>query len=238
MATRPAGAHDARVRRQAQPASGGAGAKWTADDRELMRADKVLRRLMEERGPIDPEIDRRASRPDPWEALARAIVGQQLSTKAARSIWERLVGQFGGRLPTPEQLLRKRRETLRKAGLSNAKVEFLRDLAGRVKDGRLDLKRLKRLPDEDVIAELIEVKGIGRWTAEMFLIFHLGRSDVVSVGDLGIRRAVQLAYGMKDLPGPEELTKLAEEWRPHRTLACLYLWRSLDATPVEQAVPK
>ena len=206
---------------------------WTDDDRALMRADVVLRRLMEEQGPIDPEIDRRASRPDPWEALARAIVGQQLSTRAARSIWEKLVGQFGGTLPPPEALLRKRKPTLRKAGLSNAKVEFIRDLAAHVKDGRLDLKRLGKLPDEDVIAELIEVKGIGQWTAEMFLIFHLGRPDVVSVGDLGIRRAVQLAYGMKELPGPEELEKLAEEWRPHRTLACLYLWRSLDNTPVE-----
>jgi DNA-3-methyladenine glycosylase II len=223
---------------RAQPVSGGTGVAWTADDRKLMRADKVIRRLMEERGPIDTGIDRRGSRPDPWEALARAIVGQQLSTKAARSIWERLIGQFGGKLPTPEQLLRKRRDTLRRAGLSNAKVGFLRDLAERVKDGRLDLGRLKRLPDADVIAQLLEVKGIGRWTAEMFLIFHLGRPDVVSVGDLGIRRAVQLAYGMKDLPGPEELTKLAEEWRPHRTLACLYLWRSLDVTPVEAAVSK
>jgi DNA-3-methyladenine glycosylase II len=222
MAPRPAGAHARK-----------AAAKWSADDRELMRADKVLRRLMEERGPIDPEIDRRGSRPDPWEALARAIVGQQLSTLAARSIWEKLVGQYGGKLPPPEALLRKRKETLRKAGLSNAKVEFLRDLAAHVKDGRLDLKRLAKLPDEDVVAELIEVKGVGRWTAEMFLIFHLGRPDVVSVGDLGIRRAVQISYGMKELPGPEELEKLAEEWRPHRTLACLYLWRSLDNTPVE-----
>jgi DNA-3-methyladenine glycosylase II len=223
MATRPAGAHARKP-----------GAKWSADDRELMRADKVLRRLMEERGPIDPAIDRRGSRPDPWEAVARAIVGQQLSTRAARSIWEKLQALFGGKTPTPEQLLRRRPQTLRKAGLSNAKVGFLRDLAARVKDGRLDLKRIAKLPDEDVVAELIEVKGVGSWTAEMFLIFHLGRPDVVSLGDLGIRRAVQIAYGMKDLPGPEELEKLAEEWRPHRTLACLYLWRSLDNTPVEQ----
>jgi DNA-3-methyladenine glycosylase II len=227
MAPRPAGAH---ARKPAEA--------WSGDDRELMRADKVIRRLMEERGPIDPEIDRRGSRPDPWEALARAIVGQQLSTRAARSIWEKLIGQFGDKLPTPEQLLRKRRETLRRAGLSNAKVEFLRDLAARIKDGRLDLKRLKELPDEDVIAQLLEVKGIGRWTAEMFLIFHLGRPDVVSVGDLGIRRAVQIAYRMDGMPGPEELEKLAEEWRPHRTLACLYLWRSLDSTPLEAATPK
>jgi DNA-3-methyladenine glycosylase II len=224
MAPRPAGAHARK-----------AALKWSADDRALMRADKVLKRLMEERGPIDPAIDRRGSRPDPFEAVARAIVGQQLSTKAARSIWEKLLAQFGGETPTPEALLRKRKPTLRKAGLSNAKVEFLRDLAQHVKDGRLDFDRIKDLSDEDVIAELIEVKGVGSWTAEMFLMFHLARPDVLSVGDLGIRRAVQIEYGMKELPGPEELERIAEEWRPHRTLACLYLWRSLDNTPVEQA---
>lgn len=220
MAIRHAGAH---ARKSA--------ASWTADDRALMRADKVLRRVMEAQGPIDPAIDRRGSRPDPWEALARAIVGQQLSTKAARSIWEKLQGQFGGETPDPKSLLRKRSQTLRKAGLSNAKVEFLRDLAGRVADGTLDLARLRDLPDEDVIAELLEVKGIGRWTGEMFLIFHLARPDVVSTGDLGIRRAVQTAYGMDELPGPQELERIADGWRPHRTLACLYLWRSLDNTP-------
>jgi DNA-3-methyladenine glycosylase II len=222
MATRPAGAHARK------PA-----AKWSADDRELMRADKVLRRVMEAQGPIHPDIDRRGSRPDPWEALARAIVGQQLSTRAAASIWEKLVGIFDGEM-TPEALLRRRPQTLRKAGLSNAKVEFLRDLSARVKDGRLDLNRLKDLPDEDVMAELIEVKGIGLWSAEMFLIFHLGRTDVVSAGDLGIRRAIQISYGLDELPGPDEIERIAEPWRPHRTLACLYLWRSLAATPIEQ----
>jgi DNA-3-methyladenine glycosylase II len=220
MASRPAGAHARK------PAL-----NWSADERELMRADKVLRGLMEERGPIDPAIDRRGSRPDPYEAIARAIVGQQLSTKAARSIWEKLLGIFGGRTPTPEELLRRRPQTLRKAGLSNAKVEFLRDLATRVKDGRLDLRSLAKLSDEDIVAELIEVKGVGRWTAEMFLIFHLGRPDVVSAGDLGIRRAVQISYEMEELPGPEEMERISDEWRPHRTLACLYLWRSLDNTP-------
>jgi DNA-3-methyladenine glycosylase II len=204
---------------------------WTAEDRKLMKADKRLAAVMKERGPIDPETDRRGSRPDPYEALARAIVGQQLSTKAAASIWTRLLELFDGDAPAPEELLRKRPQTLRKAGLSNAKVRFLRDLAKHVKDGDLDLSRLKSLSDEDVIATLIEVNGIGRWTAEMFLIFHLGRPDVVSTGDLGIRRAVQITYGMDDLPGPEELERIAEEWRPHRTLACLYLWRSLAATP-------
>src|SRR5215216_857278 len=136
MATRPAGAHARKPK---------ATATWTADDRALMRADKVLRRVMEERGPIDPAIDRRGSRPDPFEAVARAVVGQQLSTRAARSIWAKLIDQFGGETPTPEALLRKRATTLRKAGLSNAKVEFLRDLAKRVKDGRLDFDQIKDL---------------------------------------------------------------------------------------------
>jgi DNA-3-methyladenine glycosylase II len=231
MVPRPAGAGDARVRPKAQPVSRGPAPTWSADDRELMRADKVLRRVMEEQGPIHPEIDRRGSRTDPYEALARAIVGQQLSTRAAASIWAKLLDQFGGKTPTPEQILHKRRTTLRKAGLSNAKVEFLRDLAARVKDGRLDLKRMVRLSDEDITAELTEVKGIGLWTAEMFLIFHLGRLDVVSAGDLGIRRAIQIAYGLEGLPGVEEVFRIAEPWHPHRTLACLYLWRSLDNTP-------
>jgi DNA-3-methyladenine glycosylase II len=101
-----------------------------------------------------------------------------------------------------------------------------------VDSGELELDRFPELADEDVIAELIEVKGIGRWTAEMFLIFHLGRPDVVSAGDLGIRRAIQIAYGLEDLPGPTDLDRIAEPWRPHRTLACLYLWRSLDNEPV------
>ena len=117
-----------------------------ADDRALMRADKVLRRVMEEQGPIHPEIDRRGSRPDPWEALARAIVGQQLSTRAAASIWNKLLAIFGGSMPTPEAFLRKRQPTLLKAGLSNAKVEYLRDLALRIKDGRLDLARSRTSP--------------------------------------------------------------------------------------------
>jgi DNA-3-methyladenine glycosylase II len=221
-ASRPAGGHARK-----------AAAEWSEDDRFLMRADKVLRRVMDEQGPIHPGIDRRGSRADPWEALARAIVGQQLSTRAAASIWGKLVGIFDGEM-TPEALLRRRPQTLRKAGLSNAKVTFLRDLAARVKDGRLDLKRLKDLSDEDVIAELVEVKGIGLWSAEMFLIFHLGRPDVVSAGDLGIRRAIQIAYGLDQLPGPEEMERIAEPWRPHRTLACLYLWRSLAATPIPQ----
>jgi DNA-3-methyladenine glycosylase II len=205
--------------------------RLTEGDEHLRSVDRVIKRLIDERGSIDPDTDRRGSRPDAYEALARAIVGQQLSTKAAGSIWQRLIDRFGGSFPRPAEIIAADPESLRDAGLSRAKVGFLRDLAERIEDGRLDLGRLARLPDEDVVAELIQIKGVGAWTAEMFLIFHLARPDVVSTGDLGIRRAVQVAYGLDDLPGPHDLERIAEPWRPHRTLACLYLWRSLDNVP-------
>jgi DNA-3-methyladenine glycosylase II len=220
MTRRPAGAH-ARVDAQG----------LSEADQHLRSVDHVMRRIIDERGPIDPVTDRRGSRPDPYQALARAIVGQQLSTKAARSIWERLVEILGGTFPEPSGLLAVDAEAIRGAGLSRSKVNFLRDLAERVEDGRLDLKRLMELPDEDVVATLTEIKGVGPWTAEMFLIFHLGRPDVMSAGDLGIRRSVQIEYGLDELPGPTDLERIAEPWRPHRTLACLYLWRSLDNAP-------
>ena len=203
----------------------------TEADEHLRSVDHVIGRMIDERGPIDPETDRRGSRPNAYEALARAIVGQQLSTKAARSIWARVTELFGGGTPSPGDLIAVEPEKLREAGLSWSKVGFLKDLAEQVDAGRLDLDRLSRLSDEDVVAELVQIKGIGRWTAEMFLIFHLARPDIVSTGDLGIRRAVKIAYGLDDLPGPTDLERIAEPWRPHRTLACLYLWRSLDNIP-------
>ncbi len=207
--------------------------RLTEADEHLRSVDHVLRRLIDERGPIDPETDRRGSRPDAYQALARAIVGQQLSTKAAASIWGRVTELFDGGTPSPSQLLGVDGQALRDAGLSWSKVGFLKDLAERLEDGRLDLGRLSELSDEDVVAELTEIKGVGRWTAEMFLIFHLARPDVVSTGDLGIRRAAQIAYGLEGLPGPTDLDRIAEPWRPHRTLACLYLWRSLDNAPAQ-----
>jgi len=162
----------------------------------------------------------------------RSIIGQQLSTKAARAIYGRLSDRFGGRAPTPAEVLAEDPDELRAAvGLSRAKVGFLRSLAEHVIDGSLELERLDQLPDEEVIAELVAVKGLGMWTAHMFLMFHLQRPDVLAVGDLGIRRAAMLRYGLEALPGPDELEKMGEPWRPHRTLACLYLWRSLDAVP-------
>ena len=139
---------------------------------------------------------------------------------------------FDGEIPTPEQILAADPEELKQAGgLSRAKTQYLRSLAEHVVSGELELLKLNDLPDEEVIAELVAVKGLGVWTAQMFLMFHLGREDVMPTGDLGIRRAVMIEYGLDELPGHDELIELSEAWRPHRTLACLYLWASVDATP-------
>jgi DNA-3-methyladenine glycosylase II len=199
----------------------------------LRAGDPVLKRLIDEIG-ADGLGDPRAGRPsEHYGALVRSIVGQQLSTKAARAIYGRLTDRFGGRTPTPEEVLADDPEELKAAaGLSRAKVTFLRSLAEHVIDGSLELEKLDGLPDEEVIAELVAVKGLGVWSAHMFLMFHLGRPDVLPVGDLGIRRAVMRAYGLPELPDPATLEKIAEPWIPHRTLACRFLWRSLDATPV------
>ena len=179
----------------------------------------------------EPTLDDRP-RVDHYSALVRAIVGQQLSVRAARAIHGRLLEQFDGSPPTPEQILSRDPEELRSAvGLSRAKVSFLRSLAEHVIGGSLELERLDSLPDEEVIAELVAVKGIGEWSAHMFLMFQLRRPDVLAVGDLGIRRAVERAYGLAELPSAAELTELAEPWRPYRTDACLLLWHSLDNAP-------
>lgn len=168
---------------------------------------------------------------DPYGALVRAVVGQQLSVTAARSIHERLLGFFGGQ-PSPQQLLDADPEAMRvAAGLSRAKVTFLRSLAEHVLSGELELDRLGDLSDDELIAELTAVKGIGTWTAHMFMMFELGREDVLASGDLGVRRAVERAYGLPDLPATDELERLAEPWRPHRTAACRLLWHSLANAP-------
>jgi DNA-3-methyladenine glycosylase II len=198
---------------------------------ELRAADPVIGGLIDELGPLDEEARRRGRPKDPYGALLRAIVGQQLSTKAARTIFERMLELFDGRVPTPRELIDADPDAIRAAGLSRPKISYLRDLAEKVEDGDLELDRLAELPDDEVMEQLTAVKGLGVWTAHMFLIFHLGRPDVLAVGDLGIRRAVERAYALKDLPDEAELTRIAEPWRPHRSLACLYLWRSLDNEP-------
>jgi DNA-3-methyladenine glycosylase II len=183
-------------------------------------------------GPLSDAREGRPDREDHYGALVRSITGQQLSVLAARAIYGRLTDRFGGRAPTPQEILADEPEELRAAaGLSRAKVSYLRSLAEHVISGELELARLDDLADEEVIAELVAVKGLGLWTAQMFLMFHLDRPDVLPTGDLGIRRAIERAYGLDGLPDPATMERIAEPWRPHRTLASRYLWRSLDNEP-------
>lgn len=153
---------------------------------------------------------------------------QQLAGGAADAIRARFVKLYGGRFPAPARLLATPDGALRNAGLSGRKIEYMKDLASRVAGGRIDLAALSEMGDEEVVSQLSEVKGIGRWTAEMFLIFHLGRPDVLPVGDLGLRKAMQKTYSLRSLPPPEKMVKIAEPWRPYRSVATWYLWKSLD----------
>jgi DNA-3-methyladenine glycosylase II len=197
----------------------------------LRAADPVMDRLIDENGAlVRRELTRERPR-DAYGTLLRAIVGQQLSSKAAATIYKRVLELFGGHAPTPRQLLKVDPDELRGAGLSRAKAAYLRDLAQHVEEGTLELDRLPDLPDEQVAAQLTAIKGLGQWTADMFLIFHLGRPDVLPVGDQGIRRAIQLEYRLRKLPDAKRMRTIARPWQPYRSLACLYLWSSLDNAP-------
>jgi DNA-3-methyladenine glycosylase II len=204
-----------------------------APDAHLHRVDPVMAQLIDDfGGPLPAERDARGRPADVYGALVRSITGQQLSVKAAASIYGRMLERFDGKTPTPEQILADDPEELRTAaGFSHAKVAYLRSLAEHVLSGELELDRLSELPDGDVIGELTAVKGIGEWTAHMFLMFTLHRPDVLPTGDLGVRNAAMRAYGLDAPPQPAALEDLAEPWRPYRTRACLYLWRSLDNEP-------
>lgn len=184
----------------------------------------VLTQFVESR--YKPELE-------PYGSLIRAIVGQQLSVAAARSMWTKLLTAFGGAAPTPQTLLATDIDELRTScGLSRAKAESLRSLAEHVLDGRLELDRFGEMGDAEVEAELIAVKGIGPWTTHMFLISQLGRPDILAPGDLGIRRGVQFAYELEELPSSDEVVLRAEPWRPWRSVACRLLWASLEFEPV------
>ena len=192
--------------------------------RHLRRADPVLARLVDHVGPCRYEVHREIG---PFAYLTTAIVHQQLAGAAAATIHRRLCALAGRKHPRPEDIARLSDAELRGVGLSRQKIGYLRDLVARVGDG-LPLGRLARLPDEAAIEALTSVKGIGRWTSEMFLMFRLGRLDVLPVDDLGIRKAMQKAYRKRSLPKPDWMRKTAEPWRPYRSVACWYLWRSLD----------
>jgi DNA-3-methyladenine glycosylase II len=205
--------------------------------KQLAASDPTMAALIERIGKIDLATRlarRKEERPnDAYGALLRAIVGQQLSTKAARTIYGRVLDLFDGGTPSPEQLLEAEESDLRGAGLSGRKVEYIRDLASHVIEGELELDRLDQLDDAEVIEEIVAVRGLGVWTAEMFLMFHLERPDVLSGGDLGIRKAVQIEYGLEEMPPPAKVLEIGEPWRPHRSLASLYLWESLANAPVD-----
>ena len=195
---------------------------WSRAVIELADRDSTLRQLIERR-----RETRLRQRGDPFSALARAIVGQQISTRAAQSVWTRLndcVANFA-----PEAVAAADHGTLCSAGLSGQKARYLQDLASHFATGALDPGRWRRMDDESIVGELTQVKGIGRWTAEMFLIFHLLRPDVLPAGDLGLQKAMSLHYNRGRPLTEKKLRRLAEPWAPWRTVATWYLWRSLDA---------
>jgi len=197
--------------------------------RALMRRDSVIATLIRQHGECGLASSQRT---DPFHALLHAIIAQQLSTKAAKTIEGRFSALFDGG-PTPAVVARASDEKLRAVGLSPQKLKYVRDLCARILDESLNLDALALLTDDEVIEALTSVKGIGRWTAEMFLMFRLHRPDVLPVGDLGIVKAVQRAYKLRALPTPARLTKIGESWRPYRSVACWYLWASLDAPPIK-----
>jgi DNA-3-methyladenine glycosylase II len=166
---------------------------------------------------------------DPFGSLIQSIIYQQLSGKAANAIYNRFLNHYGCIIPTPQQIISTPNETLRtKIGLSFKKIEYIKDLSSRISDGRLNLSLLAELSDDEIISELVKVKGIGRWTAEMFLIFCLGREDVIPIGDLGIRKAIQILYDLPQLPTPSSMLIISLSWKPYRSIATWYLWKSLD----------
>jgi DNA-3-methyladenine glycosylase II len=207
------------------------GDEYRRAERLLARRDPVLRDLIRRIGPCGLAGSQRE---DPFVAMVEAIVWQQLSTSAAAAIHARVLSLMPRRVLTPAALVALEPAALRAAGLSRAKAAYIQDLAAKVLDGTVHLERLAALDDEGVVAELTQVKGIGRWTAEMFLMFRLHRPDVLPVGDLAIVKAIQRAYRLRKPPTPKRMTRLAEPWRPYRSVACWYLWQSLDAVP---AVP-
>jgi DNA-3-methyladenine glycosylase II len=199
---------------------------WLRAKRTLARRDPVLAGIMRERPRIALQ-----SRGDPFQTLARSIVGQQISVKAAQSVWNRLAGAVPAVAPEAVAELRLRR--LRACGLSGRKSEYLRDLARHFVDGTIQVQRWPEMDDEAVIAELIQVRGIGRWTAEMLLMFSLLRPNVLPVDDLGLRRAASRHYFEGEEVGADELRAFGARWEPWRSVAAWYLWRSLEPVPVE-----
>lgn len=191
--------------------------------RHLRKSDPVLRDVIRRVGPF--QLKPRGAR---FQSLVRSILAQQISTAVARSMWRKLEVRLAPSKVTPEAIGRLSLDELRAVGLSRQKSSYLHDLTAKVLDGSVRLHRVHRLTDEEIIDELIQVKGIGRWTVQMFLIFCLGRPDVFAPDDFGLRSAIQKLYGLPELPKRAEAESIAAPWRPHATVASWYLWRSLD----------
>jgi DNA-3-methyladenine glycosylase II len=209
-------------------------AAWLRRARAYLRdADPVLARLIDERPDFDPQAWMTQLPPmDLYGSLLFQVAGQQLSVAATRTILGRIEALFGGRLPAPAELLALDPARLREAGLSWRKIGTLRDLAERLTDGRLDADALSRLPDDELLAELTAIPGIGPWTVQGAMLIALKREDVVLPGDLALRKAVQAAYGLDHRPSQDEVLAIAEKWRPYRSLATSYLFSAaFEPTP-------
>ena len=189
----------------------------------LLRADPVMRDIVERVGPYELEL-----RGPPYQSLLRAILYQQLAGPAASAIERRCLAIFGDRIPEPKELLATSPEQLRPAGISRQKAGYLHSLAEHAAAGGLDDGRLRRASDDEAIEHVTQIKGVGRWTADMLLMFCLGRPDVLPVGDLGVQRAMKDAYQLDSLPGPSTMVEIAASWRPYRSAGAWYLWRSAD----------
>lgn len=195
--------------------------------RHLKKKDKILGKIIDK---IElPKIYKTTNR---FQKLVRSIIGQQLSVKAASTIYNRFIALFPklkvGEFPTSREILKISEDKLRQAGLSFQKISYIKDLAGKIEGSEIDLENIHKLEDEAVIEALIKVNGIGRWTAEMFLIFSLERPDVFSHGDLGLKNAIKKLYGLRKHPSPKRADEISLKWKPHRSLASRYLWASLD----------
>ena len=193
-----------------------------SDVEELGKLDPALGKLIERCGPIEIELQE-----DFFVSIASAIVGQQLSNRVAEILWIRL-NELVGETVSPESILALEEEMLRRIGISYSKIKYLKSLSTAVIEKTIELDRLHLLDDEEIVRQLTQVKGIGPWTAEMFLIFSMGRMDVFSVGDGGLQRAVKWLYNMEEIPDKEALRRISDQWKPHRTIAALYLWRAID----------
>ncbi len=196
---------------------------WAKGLRHLQKNDPRLAAVITKVGPYKFELE-----DGYYESLVGAIIFQQLAGRAAQAILNRFKKLYKGKIPTPEKYLRTNEDKLRSSGLSPQKISYIRDLCKKIANQELELEGLKELPDDEVVRKLDAVKGIGRWTAEMFLIFVLGRTDVLPVDDLGLQKATKRIYKLRNLPSKEKFETLARNWQPYRTIATLYLWRSSE----------